>query len=161
MDKFNIGDKVKTKEESYFCEYFGEEVGVVVGIDTREDADGKYLVKFDSLNMYEGWGYRCFCNNPEIIVKPYEGYAVWLDDIEKVEEAKDEDSEIGNTEETSHFIKIDTEKEFEDYILDEYEKLREQKRQTIKEASEKVLEITLEIKEIEAEIEKVKRKWNL
>ena len=55
MSEFNVGDKVIVKDGSYFSEYFGEAVGIVVGIDTREDVcDGKYLVKFDSLNKNEG-----------------------------------------------------------------------------------------------------------
>ena len=49
----------------------------------------------------------------------------------------------------------------EEYIKNEFDKIREQKRQTIKEMSEKVLGLTLEIKEIEAEIEKIKKEWLL
>lgn len=259
MREFNIGDKVISKEYPSLV----KEVGVIVGIDTREDIEGKYLVKFDSLSKNEGWEYKIFRNSLYRIIEPYEGYAVWLDDIEKVEEkceeeediktkftknreqkeeaikeksekvsefnigdkvflknynrpegevvgidlvndinkylvksdslgtsigwtfeeakenfdetlyniiyyegyaiwtnniekieeAKEkieetiEDTDINNIKGTSHFIKVDTEKEFEDYILDEYKKLREQKKETIK--------------EMEAEIEKIRKEWNL
>ena len=39
----------------------------------------------------------------------------------------------------------------------EFDKIREQKKEVIKDISEKVLKLTLEIKEIEAEIEKIKK----
>ena len=39
----------------------------------------------------------------------------------------------------------------------EFDKIREQKKKVIKDISEKVLKLTLEIKEIEAEIEKIKK----
>ena len=52
MGKFNIGDKVIVKNDTYF----NEEVGAVVGIDLEKDTgDGKYLVKFDSLDIFSGW----------------------------------------------------------------------------------------------------------
>ena len=83
MNKFNIGDKVISKGYPYL----DEEVGVVVGIDTREDAgDGKYLVKFDSLDTFSGWEYEIFRNDYDWIIKPYEGYAEWVneDDLVKI-----------------------------------------------------------------------------
>ena len=81
MSKFNIGDKVMAKNSSFF----GEEVGILVGIDTREDVcGGRYLVKFNSLNKSEGWEYKVSCNNLNPIIEPYEGYAVWLDNLIKV-----------------------------------------------------------------------------
>ena len=43
----------------------------------------------------------------------------------------------------------------------EFDKIREQKKEVIKDISEKVLEMTLEIKELEAEIEKIKKEWRL
>lgn len=90
MSKFNIGDKVISKDGSC-C----GKIGVVVGMDTREDVTGKYLVKFESLGAYEGWGYKLFSNSTDYIVEPYEGYATWLDDIEKVEdECKEYDMSI-------------------------------------------------------------------
>ena len=47
MSEFNIGDKVVSKGYPHL----GEEVGVVVGIDIGAEADdGKYLVKFNSLD---------------------------------------------------------------------------------------------------------------
>ena len=144
MSKFNIGDKVISKDSSYL----GEEVGIVVGIDTRENASNKYLVKFDSLDTYEGWsyGYRFFINSPDYIIEPYEGRAIWLDDLIKVEDESEEKCEEDKHEED---IKI------------EFDKIREQKKEVVKEMSEKVLEMTLEIKEIEHEIEKIKKEWHL
>ena len=43
----------------------------------------------------------------------------------------------------------------------EFDKIREQKKEAIKDINEKVLEITLEMKELEAEIEKIKKEWRL
>ena len=159
MSKINIGDKVVSNDSCYS----GKEVGIVVGIDPKAKASGKYLVKFDSI---KGLEYRLFSNNPNYIVEPYEGFAIWLDDIEKVEETKDELKEYEFKDE-----KVLNQNNFrnvcavtgtdEEYIKTEFGKIREQKRQTIKKMSEKVLSLTLEIKEIEAEIEKIKKEWLL
>ena len=43
----------------------------------------------------------------------------------------------------------------------EFDKIREQKKEVVKGMSEKVLKLTLEIKELEAEIEKIKKEWCL
>ena len=146
MNKFNIGDKVIAKDSSHF----GREIGVIVGIDPREDVPGKYLVRFDSLDMYEGWmyGYRFFINNPELNIEPYKGRAVWLEeeDLVKVKEECEEECE---------------EDKHEEDIRMEFDKIREQKKEVIKGISEKVLEMTLEIKEMEHEIEKIKKEWQL
>ena len=144
MNKFNIGDKVIAKDSSYF----EKEIGVVVGINTRENASDKYLVKFDSLDTYEGWsyGYSFFVNNPNYIIEPYEGYAIWLDDLEKVEDEYEEECK---------------EDKHEEDVRMEFDKIREQKREIIKGISEKVLEMTLEIKEMEHEIEKIKKEWHI
>lgn len=236
MNKINIGDKVILKD-------YHRAEGEVVGVDISELCNDKYLVKTNSLGTSFGWSFeeakRNFGWNFYKIV-PYDGYAIWTDDIEKVEgveknimnrfkpsrfklgevviykglqtsvlaidrvakednlkyaikckyddytlkdvknyssdsmtgrylidmEASDdigvlwvrgevlkkieetiEDTETNNIEETSHFIKIDAEKEFEDYILNEYKKLREQKKETIK--------------EMKAEIKKIRKEWNL
>ena len=157
--EFNIGDKVVSKDSCYS----GKEAGVIVGIDPKAKASGKYLVKFDSI---KGLEYELFCNNPDLIVEPYEGYAMWLDDLEKVEETKDGLKEYEFKDE-----KVLKQNNFrnicavtgtdEEYIKTEFGKIREQKRQTVKEMSEKVLSLTLEIKEIEAEIEKIKKEWLL
>ena len=49
MSKFIIGDEVVVKDDPYF----NEEVVAVVGIDLEKDTgDGKYLVKFDSLDIF-------------------------------------------------------------------------------------------------------------
>ena len=157
MSEFNIGDKVISKD-SYYC---NKEVGVVVGIDTKRDTEdkeyGAYLVKFDSLDGCNGWEYELFSNNPNYIVEPYEGFAIWLDDLEKVEETKDEKVlNQNNFRNVCAMTGTD-----EEYIKTEFGKIREQKRQTVKEMSEKVLSLTLEIKEIEAEIEKIKKEWLL
>lgn len=136
MSKFNIGDKVIVKGFPY-C---GEKFGVVVGIDMKgEGIGGKYLVEFNSLSKSEGWAYRDFRDNPDIIIEPYKGYAQWVDedDLEKVEEECEED------------------------IRTKFDKIREQKKEVIKSISEKVLEMTLEIKEMEHEIEKIKKEWHL
>ena len=148
MSKFNIGDKVVSKRYPYL----GEELGVIVGIDTRENAFGKYLVKFDSLELSEGLSYRDFVdniiNNTYCIAKPYEGRAIWLEeeDLTKVEEECEEN---------------ECEEECEEDIRTKFESVRKQKEEIIKEKSKKVLELTLEIKEIEHEIEKIKKEWHL
>ena len=142
MSKFNIGDKVMAKNSSFF----GEEVGILVGIDTREGVYGKYLVKFNSLGISEGWAYGCFSNNPNYIVELYEGYATWLNNLVKVEDKCKEN---------------ECEEECEEDIRTKFESVRKQKEETIKEMNEKVLELTLEIKEIEHEIEKIKKEWHL
>ena len=43
----------------------------------------------------------------------------------------------------------------------EFDEIREQKKEVIKDISEKMLEMNLEIKELEAEIEKIKKEWCL
>lgn len=144
MSKFNIGDKVISKRYPYL----GEELGVIVGIDTRENAFGKYLVKFDSLDTFSGWEYGIFRNDPNYLGEPYEGYADWVneDDLVKVEDKCKEN---------------ECEEECEEDIRTKFESVRKQKEEIIKEKSEKVLELTLEIKEIEHEIEKIKKEWHL
>ena len=139
MNKFNIGDKVISKDSCYS----GKDVGVIVGIDPKAKASGRYLVKFDSI---KGLEYELFCNNPNLIIEPYEGYAMWLDDLIKVEDESEE-----KCEEDKH----------EEDIKMEFDKIREQKKEVIKGISEKVLEMTLEIKEMEHEIEKIKKEWHL
>ena len=150
MNEFNIGDKVFSNDGRYY----GKDVGVIVGINP-EGKYGKYLVKFDSLDMYEGWsyGYSFFVNNPELIIEPYEGRAIWLDDLIKIVKVEDkhEDEYEEKCEEDKH----------EEDIKMEFDKIREQKKEVIKSISEKVLEMTLEIKEMEHEIEKIKKEWHL
>ena len=134
MNKINIGDRVISKGYPNL----GEEVGVVVGIDPGEDPRaGKYFVKFDSLDLCSGWVFGIFRDDPHLIVKPYEGFAVWVheDDLVKVEEECKED-------------------EHEENVRMEFDKIREQKKEVIK-------EMTLKIKELEAEIEKIKKEWCL
>ena len=134
MNKINIGDRVVSKGYPNL----GEEVGVIVGIDPGKDAKaGKYFVKFDSLDLCSGWVYGIFCDDPHLIIEPYEGFAAWVykDDLVKVEEECKED-------------------EHEENIRMEFDKIREQKKEVIK-------EMTLKIKELEAEIEKIKKEWCL
>ena len=145
MSKFNIGDKVISKGYPYL----DEEVGVVVGIDPRKEAgDGKYLVKFNSLDICSGWAYGIFRDDYDWIIEPYEGYAEWVneDDLVKVEDKCKEN---------------EYEEECEEDIRTKFESVRKQKEETIKEMNEKVLELTLEIKEMEHEIEKIKKEWHL
>ena len=151
MNEFNIGDKVFSNDGRY-C---GKDVGVIVGINP-EGKYGKYLVKFDSLDMYEGWsyGYSFFVNNPQLVIEPYEGRAIWLDDLIKIVKVEDE-YEKGECEEECE------EDKHEEDIKMEFDKIREQKKEVIKGISEKVLEMTLEIKEMEHEIEKIKKEWHL
>ena len=139
MSEFNVGDKVVSNDSCYS----GKEVGIIVGIDPEAKASGKYLVKFDSI---KGLEYELFLNNPNLIIEPYEGYAMWLNDLEKVEDECEE-----KCEEDKH----------EEDIKMEFDKIREQKKEVIKGISEKVLEMTLEIKEMEHEIEKIKKEWHL
>ena len=263
MKDFRIGDKVILTGN-----YNGAE-GEVVGVKLNERCKNRYLVKSDSIGVLSGWSYeeakRSFDDKYDI--KPYEGYAIWIDDIEKIEEVGEElkDCEYKGGEncvgikfnlgqnvvcegeeckivgiDKSNIIKdlnyncylITTNKEKyverfcthketfkddddmtfldgipddtkcrwvgreeleiveskdyefkdeavlnqsnyreermiaeadtnEEYIKNEFGKIREQKRQTIKEMSEKALGLTLEIKEIEAEIEKIKKEWLL
>ena len=141
MSKFSIGDKIVSRGYPNL----GEEVGVIVGIDPGKDAKaGKYFVKFDSLDICDGWVYETFCDDPHLIIEQYEGCAVWVyeDDLVKVEEECKED-------------------EHEENIRMEFDKIREQKKEIVKGMSEKVLKLTLEIKELEAEIEKIKKEWRL
>ena len=147
MSEFNIGDRVVAKDSCYS----GKEVGVIVGIDPKAKASGKYLVKFDSI---KGLEYELFCNNPDLIVEPYEGRAIWLDDLIKIVKVEDE-YEKGECEEECE------EDKHEEDIKMEFDKIREQKKEVIKSISEKVLEMTLEIKEMEHEIEKIKKEWHL
>ena len=151
MNEFNIGDKVFSNDGRYY----GKDVGVIVGINP-EGKYGKYLVKFDSLDMYEGWsyGYSFFVNNPEFVIEPYEGRAIWLDDLIKIVKVEDE-YEKGECEEECE------EDKHEEDIKMEFDKIREEKKEVIKGISEKVLEMTLEIKEMEHEIEKIKKEWHL
>ena len=141
MSKFNIGDKIISKGYPNL----GAEVGVIVGIDPGKDAKaGKYFVKFDSLDICDGWVYEIFCDDPHLIIEQYEGCAVWVheDDLIKVEDEGEED-------------------EHEENVKMEFDKIREQKKEVIKDINEKVLEMTLEIKEMEHEIEKIKKEWHL
>ena len=134
MSKFSIGDKIISKGYPNL----GVEVGVIVGIDPGKDAKaGKYFVKFDSLDICDGWVYEIFCDDPHLIIEPYEGCAVWVyeDDLVKVEDEGEED-------------------EHEENVKMEFDKIREQKKEVIK-------EMTLKIKELEAEIEKIKKEWCL
>ena len=144
MSKFNVGDKV-ISNDSY---YLSEEVGTIVGIDTREGVYGKYLVKFDSLGISEGFEYDMFRNRPDFIIEPYEGYAEWVDedDLVKVEDKCKEN---------------ECEEECEEDIRTKFESVRKQKEEIVKEKNKKVLELTLEIKEMEHEIEKIKKEWHL
>ena len=145
MSKFNIGDKVVSKGYPNL----GEEVGIIVGIDLRKESNsGKYLVKFNSLDMGSGWVYGVFRNDLNLIIEPYEGYAEWVneDDLVKVEDKCKEN---------------EYEEECEEDIRTKFVSVRKQKEETIKEMNEKVLELTLEIKEIEHEIEKIKKEWHL
>ena len=150
MSEFNIGDRVVAKDYPRIV----KEVGVIVGIDPREDVPGKYLVKFDSLEGYNGWAYGVFVNNPYYNIEPYEGRAIWLDDLIKIVKVEDE-YEKGECEEECE------EDKHEEDIKMEFDKIREQKKEVIKSISEKVLEMTLEIKEMEHEIEKIKKEWHL
>lgn len=124
MSKFNIGNKVVSKGYPYL----GEEVGVIVGLDLKEEGiNGKYLVKFDSLSISEGWAYRDFSDDHNCIIEPYKGYAQWVegDDLVKVEDGCKEKKEI------------------------------------IKNMDVRVSQLTLEIKEIKHEMEKIKKEWHI
>ena len=89
-----------------------------------------------------------FRNNAIYIVEPYEGYAIWLEeDLTKVEDGSEEDECKKNKSEEN--VKM------------EFERVREQKKKIVKGMSEKVLKLTLKIKEIETEIEKIKKEWYL
>lgn len=131
MSKFNIGDKVIA--EGY--PHLDEEVGTIVGIDLKEEAYRKYLVKFNSLDIRSGNAYKIFSDDPDIIIEPYEGYSEWIDEEDLIKAEED--------------IKI------------KFNKIREQKKEAIKKMNKKVLELTLEIKELEAEIEKIKKEYYL
>ena len=145
MSEFNIGDKVISKGYPNL----GEEVGIIVGIDLRKESNsGKYLVKFNSLDMGSGWVYGVFRNDLNLIIEPYEGYAEWVNEDDLVK-AKDK------------YEKDECEEECEEDIRTKFESVRKQKEEIVKEKSKKVLQLTLEIKEIEHEIEKIKKEWHL
>ena len=86
MSKFNVGDKVMAKNSSFF----GEEVGILVGIDIREDVYGKYLVKINSLDKFEGLAYEDCLDENYCIIEPYDGYATWLNELIKAEDECEE-----------------------------------------------------------------------
>ena len=160
MKDFRIGDKVILTGG-----YNGAE-GEVVGVDLNKRCKNKYLVKSGVINEECGWNYeetkRNFDDGHDI--KPYEGYAIWTDDIEKIEEAEDyefKDEMVLNQCNCGEECMIAEADGNEEYIRTEFDKIREQKKETIKEMSEKVLGLTLEIKEIEAEIEKIKKDWHI
>lgn len=158
--EFKIGEKVILTGS-----YNGAE-GEVVGVELNERCKNRYLVKSDSIGVLSGWSYEETKRNfdDEYDIKPYEGYAIWTDNIEKIEEAKDyefKDEMVLNQYNCGEECMIAEADTNEEYIKNEFDKIREQKRQTIKEMSEKVLGLTLEIKEIEAEIEKIKKEWHL
>lgn len=250
MKDIKIGDKVKFNDNYMYME------GYIVGIDTLSGLFGyRYLVNSKEINEIGAkmhnitlWSYEevkaHFTKKDRYILTPYDGYAIWTNDVEKVEEVKEElkdcefeelnncmelkfnlgqnvmykgekhkvigidKTNIGNSDycylintntmdsagqfyEFKEYLKDcdvffldnipddtdcrwveeeDLEKlesksagcdSSEEYIRTEFDKIREQKRQTIKEMSEKVLGLTLEIKEIEAEIEKIKKEWHL
>ena len=89
------------------------------------------------MDICNGWVYGIFCDDPHLIIEQYEGCAVWVheDDLIKVEDEGEED-------------------EHEENVKMEFDKIREQKKEVIK-------EMTLKIKELEAEIEKIKKEWCL
>lgn len=158
--EFKIGDKVVFKNS-----YNGVE-GEVVGVELNERCKNRYLVKSDSIGVLSGWSYAEAKRNfdDEYDIKPYEGYAIWTDDIEKIEEVEDyefKDEKVLNQCNYREECMIAEADINEEYIKNEFDKIREQKRQTIKEMSEKVLSLTLEIKEIEAEIERIKKEWRI
>ena len=136
MEKFNISDKVIVKEG--YSNLIGE-VGIIVGIDLEEETCGKYLVKFNSLDIRSGCGYKMFYDYPDIVIEPYEGYAEWIneEDLIKVKEDSEED------------------------IKNKFNKIREQKKEAVKKMNEKMLQLTLELKELETEIEKIKKEYYL
>ena len=163
MNRFEIGDKV-IFSGCYDC-YNGNK-GEVVGFELDEICKNRYLVKSDSIRT-EGWNYEEAKRNfDETLYKivPYDGYAIWTDDIEKIEEAKDyefKDEMVLNQCNCGEECMIAEADTNEEYIKNEFDKIREQKKETVKEMSEKVLGLTLEIKEIEHEIEKIKKEWHL
>ena len=160
MNRFEIGDKV------IFTGCYNGNKGEVVGFELDEICKNRYLVKSDSIRT-EGWNYEEVKRNfdeGEYDIRFYEGYAIWTDDIEKIEEIEDyefKDEKVLNQCNYREECMIAEADGNEEYIKTEFGKIREQKRQTIKEMSEKALGLTLEIKEIEAEIEKIKKEWLL
>ena len=162
MKDFRIGDKV------VLINYYNGAKGEVVGIDLNERCKDRYLVKSDSITIIEeGWNYEEAKRNfDETLYKivPYDDYAIWTDDIEKIEEVEDyefKDEMVLNQCNCGEECMIAEADINEEYIKNEFDKIREQKRQTIKEMSKKVLGLTLEIKEIEAEIERIKKEWHI
>lgn len=234
MKDFRIGDKV------VFNNFYNGAKGEVVGIDLNERCKDRYLVKSGAINEECGWNYEEAKRNfdDKYDIEPYDGYAIWTDNIEKVKEVEEElkDCEykdekkfkfslgqnvVCNGEEckvigidkthkdnlgqfylittnivdfTGELYKVkerfknykvsfldnipnDTkcrwvmEEELEpksagcdlseEHIRTEFDKIKEQKKEIIKEMSKRALELTLEIKEIEAEIEKIKKEWHL
>ena len=56
---------------------------------------------------------------------------------------------------------IKVKEDSEEDIKIKFKKIREQKKEAIKKMNEKMLQLTLEIKELEAEIEKIKKEYYL
>lgn len=82
MSRFKIGDRVFLKNN------YTRPEGEVVGIDLVNNTD-KYLVKSDSLGTSIGWTFekaKAIFDEPTYNIVPYEGYAIWTDNIEKIEE---------------------------------------------------------------------------
>ena len=152
MSKFNIGDKVILKN-------YNRPEGEVVGIDLEDDKN-KYLVKSDSLGTSIGWTFEEAKENFDETyynIIYYEGYAMWTDDIEKIEE--DEELKILNQNNfRNKYIIASTE---EEHIKAEFNKVKEQKREIVKEMNGTILELKKEIEELETVIEKIKKEWNL
>ena len=92
MKDFRIGDKVVLTGG-----YNGAE-GKVVGVELNERCKNRYLVKSDSIGVLSGWNYEEAKRNfdDKYDIEPYEGYAIWTDNIEKIKEVEEElkDSEF-------------------------------------------------------------------
>lgn len=151
MSEFNIGDKVILNNKNNRPE------GEVVGIDLTDNKN-KYLVKTDVLSTSIGWTFEEAKQNFDETLYNiiyYEGYAIWTDGIEKIEE--DEELEILNQNNfRNKYIIASTE---EEHIKAEFNKVKERKKEIVKEMNGTILELKKEIEELETVIEKIKEVW--
>ena len=146
--KFNIGDKAikrENNEEVVICGYIIDEANNLEYIISNDKSKDTLRQKMDRY--------------PKVVVG--EEYLdktcsfIYPISLEKV------NNPLEDKEETAKKKVEEVKEECEEDIRIKFDKIREQKKEAIKEKSKKVLQLTLEIKEIEHEIEKIKKEWHI
>lgn len=142
--KFNIGDKAikrENNEEVVICGYIIDEANNLEYIISNDKSKDTLRQKMDR--------YPKVVVGEEYLDKTCSFiYPISLEKVNKPLEDKEECVE-------------EVKEECEEDIRIKFDKIREQKKEAIKEKSKKVLQLTLEIKEIEHEIEKIKKEWHI